>query len=252
MIGPIIKNNDNTTSMINYLKNMQTQYKVLTKDEEYALIQKYKNDRPKLNHLLFMHNIKIVFNTAKKYMSKTNDFDGMIQDGMVGLAEACRRFDVDKDIKFITYATWWVRKYILLYFYSQQHNIDQASVSLQAVLQNVDTDGKDVTFESYINEYIDKSYDSSKTIDNELTSIDQTDICNTLMDKLNNDSDLSATDKDIFYKLFYNREKPKHLASEYNLSVGYINNLKTKVLNKFKNILINDYNINSYQDILIG
>ena len=82
------------------------------------MIEKYKDDRDRLNHLLFMHNIRIVFNMAKTYMSKTNDYDSLVQNGMQGLAEAARRFKVDKNIKFCTYATIWVKKYMTMYYYS--------------------------------------------------------------------------------------------------------------------------------------
>ena len=55
---PIIRGNQNTTKLINTLKAASIQYKCLTKDEEQKMIDKYKNNRPLLNNLLFMHNIK--------------------------------------------------------------------------------------------------------------------------------------------------------------------------------------------------
>lgn len=71
-----------------------------------------------------MHNIKLVFNIAKKYMSMTNDFDGLVMNGVKGLAEAATRFDITKNIKFVTYAHWWVRKYILETFDKRRTYID--------------------------------------------------------------------------------------------------------------------------------
>lgn len=71
-----------------------------------------------------MHNIKLVFNIAKKYMSLTNDFDGLAMNGVKGLAEAASRFDITKNIKFVTYAHWWVRKYILETFDKRRTYID--------------------------------------------------------------------------------------------------------------------------------
>lgn len=82
------------------------------------MIGMYKHDRDKLNRLLFMHNIRIVFNMAKTYMSRTNDYDSLVQNGMQGLAEAAKRFNPEKNIKFCTYATIWVKKYMTMYYYS--------------------------------------------------------------------------------------------------------------------------------------
>lgn len=41
-------------------------------------------------------------------------FEDLMQEGYIGLIVAYRKFDPDKGVKFITYATWWVRQRILL------------------------------------------------------------------------------------------------------------------------------------------
>ncbi len=82
------------------------------------MIEKYRNDRETLNHLLFMHNIRIVFNMAKRYMSGVDDYDTLVQNGMEGLAKACVRFDIDRNIKFCTLASIWVRKHMTMYYHS--------------------------------------------------------------------------------------------------------------------------------------
>ena len=110
MADSIICGNQNTTKLINQLKASSTQYPVLNKKQEREMIEQNRNNRDRLNFLLFMHNIRTVFNQAKAYVSKTNDFDALVQNGMMGLGEAARRFDIDRDIKFCTYATIWVKK----------------------------------------------------------------------------------------------------------------------------------------------
>ena len=74
----LIQGNENTTKLANQLKAAEKQYPPLTKEEEQAMIKKYKHDRAKLNELLILHNIRAVFNIAKKYKGKTDDFDSMI------------------------------------------------------------------------------------------------------------------------------------------------------------------------------
>lgn len=71
-----------------------------------------------------MHNIRLVFNIAKKYKGKTDDFDNMVQNGYLGLMQAVNRFDIDKGIKFVTYAYPWVMKFILSEFYAKNKEID--------------------------------------------------------------------------------------------------------------------------------
>jgi RNA polymerase sigma factor (sigma-70 family) len=247
----IIRGNQNTTDLCNRLKAAQEQYPTLNKNQEQALIQEYRNNREELNKLLFMHNIRIVFNIAKKYVSKTNDFDGLVQDGMVGLAEAVKRFNIDKDVKFITYATIWVRKYILMNFYGKQVEIDKRSSSLNAKIDynGKSNNGHETTFENFINECIDPSCYKPKTINEELSSNEQTNICNKLIRYMNNDTSLSSMDKSVFMDLFYNKEKPGEVAEKYKITTLDVTDIRKKILGKFKTILHNEYNVNSYADI---
>lgn len=247
----IIHGNQNTTDLCNRLKAAEKQYPTLSKAEEKALIKKYKKDRDTLNKLLFMHNIRIVFNIAKKYVAKTNDFDSLVQDGMLGLGEAVRRFDIKKDIKFITYATIWVRKYILMNFYGKQVEVDKRSSSLNAAIDNSlkSNNGNEVTFENFVNDYIDPSCYQPKSITEEISSLEQSDICKNLLNHMNNDTSLSSTDKSVFIDLFYNREKPRDIADKYKISMPEVNDIKKKILGMFKNILHTEYDVNSYADV---
>ena len=130
----------------------------MTKKQERALIKKYKNDRDALNELLYMHNIRLAFNMAKRYATKTPDFDALVSDCLFGLAVACQRFDVSKNIKFSTYATNWIFKYCLSSFYAKQNEIDKVSISLSSAMSHSRSKaggGNDVSFESYVNEYLD-------------------------------------------------------------------------------------------------
>jgi len=142
--------------MIQQLKSDAKQYPTLNKDEEQELIEKYKDDREKLNELLVMHNIKLVFNIAKKYMSLTNDFDGLAMNGVKGLAEAAARFDITKNIKFVTYAHWWVRKYILETFDKRRNYIDQHAISLSMPVRAKGViDGSKTSFENIVDEHVE-------------------------------------------------------------------------------------------------
>ena len=247
----VIRNNQNTTDLCNKLKSAAKQYPTLSKAQERDLIEKYKDDRETLNKLLFMHNIRCVFNCAKKYISKTADFDNLVQEGMRGLGEAAVRFDITKDVKFITYATIWVLKYMRATFYGKQVEVDMRSTSLNAKLDSdlKSNNGNEVTFENFVNEFIDPSVCQPKSITEELSAHEQTEICEALMKHMNDDSSLSATDKNVFYELFYNQEKPRSVAEKYSISMSEVNDIKKKILSKFKDVLHNEYAVDSYSDL---
>jgi len=54
---------------------------------------------------------------------------------------------------------------------------------------------------------------------------------------MNNDSTLSADDKEMFIEYFYNKEKTKDLAEKYGKTVLEIIAMKKNILNKMKSIL---------------
>ena len=66
---------------------------------------------------------------------------------------------------------------------------------------------------------------------------------------MENDSSLSATDKGVFYDLFYNREKPRAIAEKYSIKMSDVNDIKKKILAKFKSVLHDSYNVDSYSDL---
>ena len=98
-----------------YLKTLY-QFKVLTREEEKELFEKYKNsegeERDELKEKIVNHNLRLVVAIAKKHKPPTLRMDIMdyIQFGNIGLLKALDKYDVEKGNKFSTYATWWIRQ----------------------------------------------------------------------------------------------------------------------------------------------
>ena len=236
MVNAIIKGNQNTTKLIAELKKASKQFPPLKKNQEIELIKKYEDDREKLNNSLFMHNIRLVFNIAKKYISRTDDFDSMIQDGMLGLAIAAENFDTTRGIKFITYATPWIKKKVLERFYNKANEVIKRSVSLNSTTPSStcksNSTNDDHEFESYINDYLDPSVSLISNMRYDIAQIEQTQLCADLYNQLENDTSLSSTEKKIFVDIFYNKEKTRDISRKYNLETKDIAVIKTKILNK--------------------
>ncbi|GAB4139728.1 MAG: RNA polymerase factor sigma-32 [Sphingomonadales bacterium] len=83
---------------------------MLKKDHEQELVRRWRetSDHQALTALIESH-MRLVLAMAKRLRGYGLPLADLIQEGAVGLMEAAARFDPDRDIRFSTYANWWVR-----------------------------------------------------------------------------------------------------------------------------------------------
>jgi RNA polymerase primary sigma factor len=94
-----------------YLKDV-SKYPLLTKAEERELIRLAHSGNQKAITKLVVSNLKFVINIAFMYKNQGMGVNELINEGNIGLHEAAKRFDPNQNIKFISYAVWWIRQAI--------------------------------------------------------------------------------------------------------------------------------------------
>lgn len=82
----------------------------LTREEELDLAKRWrdKQDAQALERLTLAH-LRLVLAQAMKFRSFGLPLADMAQEGQIGLMEAAARFDPDREVRFSTYASWWIK-----------------------------------------------------------------------------------------------------------------------------------------------
>jgi len=90
-------------------------YPLLDRDKEIELARlSGKGDKKALEKLI-QSNLRLVVKIARSYTAPDIQFMDLIQEGNMGLMHAAEKFDYKKNVRFCTYAGWWVRQFIIRY-----------------------------------------------------------------------------------------------------------------------------------------
>jgi RNA polymerase primary sigma factor len=85
----------------------------LTPERERELGRRVQqNDKIAVEELV-KANLRFVVSYAKRYRNAHVLFLDLINEGNIGLIHAAKKYDPEKNVKFITYAVWWIRQAIL-------------------------------------------------------------------------------------------------------------------------------------------
>lgn len=265
------KNNYNATATMNYLKTHPDPiYNPLSVQEEIDILTEWlPKDIEHLKYLLFCHHIKLVYSLAGKHYKHTNEFDDMVSRGYEGLRHALNHFDFSRSliakklpkgvskIKFSTYATFWINKYIIWEFYNDALNVAQKNISLDKVASDGGESGVENSSGTALDNYITTKLDTVnyrspvKSVMTQVSCNFANEVIQHIYSYIENDnkSEFEKYDYEIFYRIFNENDSVKNISSDMNLSVSYVNKRKSDILNKVRNMLSYKYGINSIDDI---
>ena len=105
--------NSNSHDPLNQYMREIGKIKLLTKEEEIKLAEAIKEGDPKAVQEMVRRNLKYVVTVANKYRGFGISLQDLIEEGNIGLIQAAKRFDVSRNVKFITYAVWWIKQAIM-------------------------------------------------------------------------------------------------------------------------------------------
>ena len=105
-----------------YLKEISS-FPLLSSEEEVKLFRLAEKNNKKARKLLINSNLRLVVNIAKRYNKFGVPLVDLIEEGNIGLIKAVEKFKVSKGFRFSTYATWWIKQYIIRALSNQGRSI---------------------------------------------------------------------------------------------------------------------------------
>lgn len=91
-----------------------SKYEPLTPEEEQRLARLYRDEgNVEAARRLVTSNLKLVVKIAFLYNKVYANLMDLIQEGNLGLLQAVKKFDLDKGARLPTYASWWIKAYII-------------------------------------------------------------------------------------------------------------------------------------------
>lgn len=85
----------------------------LSEAEEKRLFRKAEMGDKQARNAIVKANLKLVIKIAKKYARLGLSFMDLVEEGNLGLVRAAEKFDLTKGCKFSTYASWWIKQFIM-------------------------------------------------------------------------------------------------------------------------------------------
>ena len=125
------KNYQLSTNLVEYSRRA----KVLEKQEEYELILDWNTNQNKksLQKILNAY-MRLAVSFAKKYTNYGLPLDDLIHEGILGIMHAIEKFDVSRNFRLSTYASWWIRASIQDYILKNWSVVKTGSTASQKQL----------------------------------------------------------------------------------------------------------------------
>ena len=107
----------NQDEVSHYLKDIR-KIKVMTAERERELSALMQSDsvtdkqKESIKKEIIEGNLRFVITVAKQYQNQGVDFPDLVAEGNLGLIKALNNFDWTKNLRFISYAVWWIKQSI--------------------------------------------------------------------------------------------------------------------------------------------
>lgn len=106
---PHIDDPETQRANLNYIKASMRE-PILSRETELGLARRWREEGDEAAlHEMVRSYARLVVSTASRFRNYGLPMGDLVQEGNVGLMQAAARFEPDRDVRFSTYAAWWIR-----------------------------------------------------------------------------------------------------------------------------------------------
>ena len=221
--------NDFTDTVKIYYNDLKT-YKPLSRAQEKRLLKLAKRGDLASKNKILEANLRFVFDTAKKYTGRGVPISELISEGNMGLIRAIEKYDESKDVKFISYAVWWIRQRMLE---AIRKSSSSPFVELESESDSISVLEKTVPDEEdeYITQY-DTKYSNETELRASEISCNQKSIVNDIVDVL---SDRERYVIEMYYGINNKKEHTlNEIGKEMKISAERVRQVKLSAIRKLR------------------
>lgn len=201
------------------------------------------NDSNAIKELLTPH-YRLVISIAKKFKNYNLPHEDLVQEGIIGLLLAAKKFDPQKGVRFSTYSQWWIRSCMIEYILRNWSLIRLGTTRAQKSLffnlrrlkslleQNENSNGDNLSFESIekISQILDVDPQEVRSMENRLMGRD----CSIAGSSINDDGEekglIIISEDNNPEEMLFDKEK-KELYSQLILdSLNLLNERERKII----------------------
>ena len=114
-ITPLSDSASEADPLAAYLSRLRHLPVLSPEDQQKLAVLYLEDDDLEAAKILVLTNLRLVVKIAREYKRRWTNLLELIQEGNVGLSEAIRRYDPYRQVKFTSYAQYWIRAMILNY-----------------------------------------------------------------------------------------------------------------------------------------
>ena len=105
-----------------YLKEI-ARIPLLTREQEAEVARRVRTGDAAAKRRMIEANLRLVVQVARRYINRGLPLPDLIEEGNIGLLRAVEKFDPDRELRFSTYAVWWIRQAIVRALANQARTI---------------------------------------------------------------------------------------------------------------------------------